>query len=446
MTETIGNFVPLVLTIQRAGIPQRVVMRPTIHIEEVRTAAGEKIPGQSVGPGGTCYVPGVPAERYAHESLHLCPHVSVPNVVLSRDNPPRQELSVSLQDQQREWDFLVRHRELVFDDRRIQMADSAWDKVFVLAEDIWTFRRDLQKPGGNDYSRTCPWSHPVDTLIYGSWCLGGAYALVALCATMGILAREVSICGHSVTEVHLGGQWCFVDSIQRFPKQGGCNMVRASWAEVRLDPANPKYGFIPDQQNVYWESFNLHTRGSENGLWLQQIRDTAYQPQTAMALYPGWSQPRFKSPYADRYDLLWGRSGFGYPELVVRQGQALGRRFWVGSLAATKSLAATFIGVHAGNGNMVSHNVPKGGGEWFIAVNGKTHSIASLGGWAFHKESRPANLPWEQPFEIPLAELRENSWNTLVIGCPAGGNGQFLALGGAGEWSLPEEPVWCGEV
>ncbi len=165
-----------------------------------------------------------------------------------------------------------------------------------------------------------------------------------------------------------------------------------------------------------------------------------------MALYPGWSQPRFKSPYADRYDFLWGRSGFGYPELVVRQGQAIGRRFWVGSLAKTKSLAAAFIGVHAGSGSMASHNVPKGGGDWFIAVNGKTNSIASLGGWAFHKDAKPANQPWEQPFEIPLAELRENSWNTLAIGSPAGSGGEFLALGGAGEWSLPEEPVWCGEV
>ena len=440
---SVGDFVPLELTIQRAGIPQRVILRPSIHIEEIRTVPGEPIAGNG-NAGTTVHMKGVPSERYAHRSGHLCPFSSVPGTILTRQEPPRQETSVTLQDQERDWDFLERHRDLVFDGRRIQMTDPAWDKVWALAEDIWTFRREIQKPGGNDFSRGCPWRHPVDTLVYGSWCLGGAYALVALCATLGLRARELSIWGHSVAEVHLDGQWCLVDSISRFPKNGGCNMVRASFAEVRLDPTNPKYGFCKEQQETYWESYNLAVRGFENGLWLQQIRDTVFTPQTAPALYPGWENPRFKSPYKDRYDLVWGQGGFGCPELILKQGQALQRRFWLGSLVETKALRAAFLGVDTGP--LPSHHVPAGGGDWFIAVNGRVHGIRDQGGWQFHRESIDHGKAWRHEFEIQPAELLENAWNTLAIGCPVGSGNEFLCFGGAGEWSEPAEPIYCARL
>lgn len=446
----IGNFVPLVCNIQRAGIDQRVVLHPSIFLEEIRTVAGEKIAGHG-NPKLTVHNKLLPSERYAHRSLHLCPHVTVPRTLLTRDQPARQETSVTLQDQQRDWDFLERHRDLVFDTQGIRMADSTWDKVHALAEDIWTFRREIQKPGGNDFSRSCPWSHPVDTLVYGSWCLGGAYALVALCATIGVPARELSIWGHSIAEAWVGGQWCTIESISRFPKAGGTNMLPVGFAELRLEPFDPSRPLADEQRETYWETDMLMIRGAENGLWLQQIRGTCYQPQTAMALYPGWSEPRFKSHWPDRYRLLDGQVTLaGEPALILRPGRAFQRRFWVGSLAETRGIRAALCGPeHA----MPNRNLPADGGDWFLSVNGKVHPVRDVGGWPFVPSGECG--PWRMEFDLPLEELYEHAWNTLAIGCPGRPSaqhsaptaaGEYLWFGGEGEWSAPEEPCLCPEI
>ena len=435
----IGQFVPLEATVQRCGLPHRVVFRPAIHVEEVRTVPGEPIAGRG-NPKVTVHLKDAGDQRYAHRSRHLCPHTEWPVRIITRHDPAQQETSVALQDQQRDWDFLERHRDLVFDNKRVQMADPAWDKVWALAEDIWTFRREIQKPGGNDFSKSCPWSHPVDTLIYGSWCLGGAYALVGLCATLGLYARELAMWGHSAAEVWIDGQWCFVDSIARFPTLGGKNMVRASFAEIRLNPTDPQYGFCAEQQEFYWETCNLSFKLPDNGLWLQQLRSTVLTPQNAMALYPGWADPRFKSPHADRHDLVWGRETMTHERLVLRRGQAFQRRFWLGALAETRALRATLGGGQAGNAAL--RQVPDNGGDWFIAVNDSVHPIRDLGGWRFRAS---VDQPWAFDFDLPLKQLREHDYNTLAIGCPGSGN-EFLWFGGAGESALPDEPCHCPRV
>jgi len=443
--DSIGTFIPLEAIAQRAGIDHRAVLRPSIHIEEVRTIPGDLIGGEG-NPKLTVHLKDAGPRRFAHRSLHLCPHTQVPMKILTRTDPPRQEVSVALQDKDKDWDFLERHRDLVFDTKRIHYHDSTWDKVWALAEDIWTFRREIQKPGGNDFSKACPWSHPVDTLIYGSWCLGGAYALVGLCATIGVPAREISICGHSQAEAYIDGQWCFIESIPRFAKDGGTNMVRTPFAEIRLDPFHEKYAFATEQRQAYWETVYLHYSFADNGLWLQQHEHTPYCPQTAMALYPGWTDPRFKSNKPDRYDLLPGPANPGggqYPELLVRKGQAFQRRFWVGSLAETAGMVATFGGGAAAG--VASHHVPEGGGDWLLAVNGTAHPIRDQGGWDFHKAGADDGDTWKHRFNIPLDELTENDWNTLAIGAEGSGN-EFLWFGGAADASLPDEPCLCPRV
>lgn len=441
MTAALGAFVPLEVDLDRAGFVHRAALSPTIHIEEIRIPAGQLIQGHG-NPKVTVHQKDAGPQRFVHRSLHLCPQVSVamPYHVIRPDLPARQETSVALQDQQRDWDFLARHRDLVFDNKRIQMADSVWDKVHALAEDIWMFRREIQKPGGNDFSKSTPWSHPVDCLIYGSWCLGGAYALMGLCATMGIPARELSIFGHSIAEVWIDGRWCFVDSIGRFPKEGGTNMLRESFGQVRLDPFNPAYPFCPEQRETYWETDILSTMYPDNGLWLQQCRRTYFVPQTALAFYPGWTDPRFKSHHPDRLDLVWGRKGFT-DNVILKKGEALARRFWLGSLAETRGLLATFHGsCPAGR-----VRVPEGGGDWFIAVNERIYPLRDLGGWQFHQPGRADAPTWTHEFSIPLKDLREHGWNTLAIGA-AGSGHEFLTFGATAMAELPVEACWCPEI
>lgn len=443
--SSLGTFEPLKIVMQRAGIPHEVVMRPAIHVEEIRTTPGDEIAGHG-NPKTTVHQPDAGPKRYAHRSLHVCPHTWIPDRIITRDEPARQETSVVLQDQQRDWDFIERHRDLVFDNRQIRMDDAPWDKVHALAEDIWTFRRVIQKPGGNDFSRSCPWSHPVDSLIYGSWCLGAAYAIVALCATLGYRAREIAIRGHSQAEVHVNGRWRLIESISRFPENGGENMVADGFAQIRLDPFSDRYTFADEQRETYWETDRLSFSAPDNGLWLQQCRNTFFTPRTAAALYPDWTEPRFKSHHADRYDLVWGDPGHtGAQEaLILRPGRAIQRRFWLGSLAETAGLKATFNGVTAPQG--ASWNVPRDGGEWFIAVNDAIHPVRDAGGWDFREST--SRDTWRHGFDIALNELRENDWNTLAIGCPQKGasGGEFLWLGGGGEWSLPAEPCICREL
>ncbi len=437
------HFHPIRQQLQRAGIPQSFMLCPSIHIDEIRSVAGDSIPGHG-NSKLTVHLADAGPERYAHRSLHLCPHTAVPCGLPGRDEPARQEVSVALGDKDRDWDFIQRHVELIFDTKRIQMADAARDKVHALAEDLWRFRRVIQKPGGNDFSKSVPWSHPVDAIIYGSWCLGASYAMIAMCATLGITGRELALRGHSTSEVHLNGQWHFVESIQRFPENGGNNLPGAPFAEIRLNPFDTAYGFCEEQQEFYWETCSLQFTSPANGLWMQGGDSTFLTPQNALALYPGWTDPRFKSPDPHRHPLVWGRDGSAaLPELLLKKGQAMQRRFWVGSLAETRALEARFSGF-AWSG-IASSQVPADGGDWWIAVNGKRYPIRDQGGWTFTKDRAVAPGDWYHTFELPLEALREGDWNTLTIGCDGHGH-EFLWFAGRGETTRPEEPCFCPDL
>lgn len=437
----IGSFQPLTIDQEFLYGRYQAHLSPSIHIDEVRTVRGEKISG-TINPKAPCHDPEAGPHRYAHRSQHLCPHTALDYTAITPEFPDHQEPSVTLQDSSRDWHFLARHRDLVFDNKRIQLADSPWDKIRALAEDIWTFRRVIQKPGGNTFEHSTPWSHPVDSLMYGSWCLGGAYALIGLCATLGIRAREISLRGHSATEVWLNGKWCFVESIQRFAENGGTNMVDASFAEVRLAPTDPAYGFCAEQQQMYFQTRFLSSMCPNNGLWLQQLQNVSYCPETALAMYPYWTEPRFKSDQPERYELVprFQNAGGAHEALILRQGQAFARRFWIGSLSETKTLTATFEG--AGRTDVPTQNVPEDGGNWFIAVNDKIYPIRDLGGWSALRGAGGKTSPWQFSFELPLAELTEHAYNMLAIGCDGSGT-QFLRFHGAGNAALPAETCFC---
>lgn len=441
MTE----FEPIVTERQCAGTRHEFILVPSIHIEEVRSVEGEEIAGKG-NPDLTVHHPEDGPNRYAHRSTHLCPHTTVPDRLISPELPESQETSLTLQDRERDWDFLNRHAELIFDTRRIRSDDSPREKVEALAEDIWQYRRVIQKPGGNDFSQSEPWSHPVDAIMYGSWCLGAAYAFVALCATQGIKARHLALKGHSASEVHLDGRWHYVENIQRFPENGGNNFLDAPFAVVRLDPTNEKYGLCEEQQEFYWDTSFLSFDSPGDGLWLEGFDNTVLTPQNAHALYPEWTTPRFKSPQPDRLDLVWGKRAHmfgGLPEMVVREGQAMQRRFWLGSLEETKQLVATFSGFESSD--VSSHNVPDDGGNWWIAVNGTIHPIRDQGGWSSTKDQSTAEGDWYHTFELPLKELWEGEWNTLAIGCDGPGE-EYLWFSGHGETVRPAEPCFCGEI
>jgi hypothetical protein len=234
-------------------------------------------------------------------------------------------------------------------------------------------------------------------------------------------------------------------------------MLHASLADVLLDPTCPAWEFIPAQQGKYWQK-TAFMYSSHTGLQVEEPHCTYLTPGNALALYPDWPAPRFKSHLPRTYDLVWGYPARSHPRLVLRPGQAFVRRFWLGSLDETESLTATVCG-ERGGGSRQPFRVPADGGDWFFAVNGRRYPLSGQGGWRFaadEAEAGPVDHPgspifqaaWAQDFEIPLGDLKENAWNELAVGCPTTGVNaeEFLRFGGWSDWTLPVEPCWCPEV
>jgi hypothetical protein len=442
MNSEDSPFQPLLQTLRGPDFGESTcAVVPVVSIAEERTEPGEPIPGQG-NDKEPCHQACRGPNRYAHQSRHICPHTHIEQAMPMRDTPPRQEISVCMGDTAKEWDFLERHRDLVFDNKGFSMHTPVAEKVAALAEDIWLFRREIQKPGGNTFSQCIPWSHPVDTLVYGSWCLGGAYALIALCATIGVQARHVSMWGHSAAEVHLGGRWRYVESIHRFGT-GGNNLPDASFAEIILDPTNPDYGFSEAQSQVYWQTWAQQYTVHADGLWVQQKRAAVLCPQTVRALYPAWDEPRFKSDSEYCYELLPAVVGTTSQQFVLRRGQAMRRRFWLGSLASTRRLTAYFHGGR--HGPWPERNVPADGGDWFVAVNDRIMPIRDNGGWDIQERPGALQGGWTHRVELPMDILRENAWNTVAIGCPGGGD-EYICLTGYPPLEHPVEASFCPDT
>jgi hypothetical protein len=448
----LGPAKPLEITLQGQSFKRTVAVSPSISVTETRTVEGELIDGaQHSKPKAPWTRLG--EQRFRHRSRHVCPHTYDPRPweIPTEDDPPDQPHFFPTQ--QQDWWLWRKHRDLIFQGKGIHPADPMWGRVRALAEDFWQFRFRIQKPGGNDFSREAPWNHPSLALLYGSWCAGCAAALTALCATVGAPARTVQVLDHAMVEAWIDGQWCLADNVTGFAEAGGNMMLRASLADVLLDPTNPRWQFIPDQQGKYWQK-TLCMYTPTTGLWEGEPGSAQLTPANALALYPAWTQPRFKSHLPQTYRLLSGWPAIEHPRLVLRPGQAYRRRFWLGSLDQTRRLTAVFTGPRGGGGPFAPHNVPAGGGAWFVAVNEKRYPVREAGGFAFARGDAPETVPcpatgvtdvaWAYEFEVPLADLRPRAWNQIAIGCPAAHatDGQFLRFAGHSDYIAPLEPCW----
>lgn len=447
---------PLAVTLQGRTFSRTVPVSPSISLLEQRTIEGDLIDGaQHNKPKEPWNRLG--EQRFAHRSRHVCPHAYDPDpwFIPTEDNPPDQPKFFPTQ--QQDWWFWRKHRDLIFQGKGIHPADAMWDRVHALAEDFWTYRFDIRKPGGNDFSREMPWNHPSLAIIYGSWCAGCAPALAALCSTIGAPTRTVQILDHAMVEVWIDGQWCVADNVIALAKEGGNMMVRATLAELLLEPTNPAWEFTPTQQGKYWQK-TLCMYTPTTGLWEGEPGSAQLTPQNALALYPAWTTPRFKSHRNDSYRLLNGSAGLAHPRLVLQPGQAYRRRFWLGSLEDTRQITAVFTGPTGAAGNWPAHNVPADGGEWLLAVNGKRHPVRQAGGFAFAGDDAPAKVPdpatevidvaWAHTFEIPTGDLKPNAFNEIAIACPAAGatEGQFLRFGGHHDYLAPAEACWIPDI
>lgn len=423
---------------------------PSIYIDEVRRPAGEPIPGGELGDAGNSWRELGP-ERYAHRSAHLNPHVeAMPWWTPTRDEPADQ--SHFLKHPHHDWDLWEKHRDLVFQTRGLQMSDSAWDRVAALVEDMVRYRFTIQHPGGNPKGPWTPMSHPTPTIIYGSWCAGCAPALVALCATMYIPARMVQILDHAMTEVLIGGRWCLADNSTNMWTGENEMFSRASLAEILLDPTSEQFDFTDAQRYKFWQRTAM-MYAPNTGRWHEEPTGTDLTPQNALGLYPGWAAPRFKSADPHRYPLLGARNQTAHPALILREGERFERRFWLGTLAETDRLVATFTGPTRGAPGEAA-NVPAAGGDWYVQINRERVPVRDAGGFTFADEAEtgpsygvwpPAKPAWWVQIELPQEALTEHAWNRIAIGCPGSG-AQFLQCSGHADAMLPDGWRGPGEM
>ena len=436
---------PILVTKQHIPWSATIQFSPSIYVDEVRKTPGEAIPGSELGDVDNQWQTLGP-ERYAHRSAHLNPHVEpMPWKTPTRDDPPDQPHF--LKRQQHDWDLWEKHRDLVFERKQLQHVDSVWDRVAALAEDIYRYRFTIQQPGGNGNPKGGHWtpmSHPTPTIAYGSWCAGCAPTLVALCATMYVPARMVQILDHAMAEVLVGGQWCLADNSTNMWNGENEMFSRASLAEILLEPTSERFDFTDAQRYKFWQRTAM-MYSSNTGRWHEEPYAADLTPQNVHGLYPGWTDPRFKSADPHRYMLLGARNQFTHPSLILRRGERFLRRFWLGSLAETDRLIATFTGPKNGKSSKAA-NVPPSGGDWCVQINDHQIPVQDAGGFglADDVENGPtygvwprAKPAWWVQLDLPRGALTEHGWNTLAIGCPGSGS-QFLQFAGHADAMNPD--------
>ena len=94
MTTPLSDWRPLEAIQQGSSFKRRIVLSPSIHIDETRTVDGTVIDGADLRPeaGQSKQWQRLGRKRYAHESLHVCPHTTTPPLFLvpTRHDPPDQ--------------------------------------------------------------------------------------------------------------------------------------------------------------------------------------------------------------------------------------------------------------------------------------------------------------------------------------------------------------------
>jgi hypothetical protein len=426
------------------GWSQEWYLVPAIQVVEIRTTPGERV------EGGYTEKPSVGRrdngpERFRHRSLHWTNERRLFSGAATREAPARQ-VSFALGSVEKDWDFLIQHRDRVLRENGLTLQSPDVDRVRVLARDIWSNHRDREHTV--DPKNQSPSSYPADCLLQSSFCVGAGNALVMLCHTMGIPARSIHTYDHTMTEVWIDGRWWFVENTPRNCREGNF-MVDASFMEVWSNPFDPRFKFSDHQARYYWEMADYgYMFGQVDGLQMHTggYRRTSLTPQTAGLLYPETKDIWYKSSFADRYTLLWGRPmAQRYSELKLGQNQMMRRSFWLGSLAETKGLEAQFNLPRGAVVDATVAQIPADGGEWFVAVNGRRHLLRELGGWRLQTseyENRPRQY---YRFAIPLSELKANAWNEIAIGNAAKGD-QFVWLGAAIEAIEPAEACFADNL
>ena len=231
---------------------------------------------------------------------------------------------------QRDWDVIREAVDKTYHDADLTAESPAMDRIRALV--------DLQ----NEHkAEVHPSRHPVDTLLYSSYCTGAANLFAALCVMAGFPARTLNNSIHSIAEVWTGERWLFVDNLTNgqldafapTPGRKAEAILPHNYLEVLLGlgsypdgtPLQTAHGTRYTEEQPFFEPYiNLGTKvwrfnhgrmgispslpPKKAGVGLMALPC----PDNIWAIYPEWSEP-----------LLLSRSGRESElSLTPRQGLA----------------------------------------------------------------------------------------------------------------------------
>ena len=325
---------------------------------------------------------------------------------------------------QRDWDILSQAVEDAYAKAGVTKDSPARDQINALV--------DLQ----NEHKGQVYLSrHPVDTLLYSSYCTGAANLFCALCMIAGFPARTINNAIHSMSEVWDGNRWLFVD-----------NLTSEQLTEFATKPGQPAEaifdqnylqmlagrGTAPDGSSLapamqtryadeqpYFEPFvNIGTHDWRFNHGRMGLAPSLTPMEAGVglfalpcadnmkALYPEWDEPiLFSRSGRDNELSLTPRQG--WIETVARVDRELGIRksFYIGSLEpGDNPVRSVRADLHLSDAIGFEFNPIRGG--WNLLLNGKPLSLDA---------SVVRQTSGVLSFEMPVDGLLENQINTLEL-------------------------------
>lgn len=291
---------------------------------------------------------------------------------------------------QRDWDILSEAVQQAYAVAGVSERSAPLDRIRALAV--------LQ----NEHkAKVYPSRHPVDTLLYSSYCTGASNLFAALCMLAGFPVRTLNNAIHSMAEVWDGQRWLFVDNLTAGQEvdlvptpgrkadsvfmQNYLQMLAGQGTCADGSPMLRKHVLRYAEEQPYFEPYlSTATRdwrfdhgrfGNGPAMAPRLVGVGLYAlpaPDNIRAIYPEWAEP-----------LLFARAGRacelsltprqGWVETVIRLDRGLGLRksFYVGQLDDGKNpVRAARADLHLSDWIGSEFDPVRGG--WVLLLNGRS--------------------------------------------------------------------------
>ncbi len=335
---------------------------------------------------------------------------------------------------QRDWDILAEAVDQAYAKAGVSDASSVIDRIQALV----TLHNEHR-------SVVYPSCHPVDTLLYSSFCVGAANLFAALSMIAGFPCRTLNNAIHSMAEVWDGQRWLFVDNLtsEQLAGLGNAqgrnaeslllyNYVQAMTGKATSadgSPLNPEFARRYTEAQPYFEPYiNIGTKEwrFNHGRMGLAPRISPKQAGVGLfalpcadnirAIYPEWDEPLLMAKSGSERELsLTPRQG--WLETVVRVDRRMGlcKHFYIGALDdGANAVTAARADLHLSDSIGSEFNPSRGG--WILLLNGRA---LTLDGDSY--TSRTGLLS----FELPVEHLIENSMNKVELYSEKAYQGQF---------------------